>query len=86
MRKRIILLMWTVALVASFTLRVLPNGGSESADSSTNHTERVVMVWIPKYGSKYHSNPACSNMKNPTKVTEGSAEAMGYAPCKNCYT
>lgn len=44
-----------------------------------------VMVWIPKTGSKYHSNPNCSNMKNPSQVTLDQAIAWGYEPCKKCY-
>ena len=43
------------------------------------------MVWIPKSGSKYHTYSSCSNMKNPTQVTEEEAEAMGYEPCKRCH-
>lgn len=43
------------------------------------------MVWIPKTGSKYHSNKNCSNMKNPTQVTEEQAIARGYEPCSKCY-
>lgn len=43
------------------------------------------MVWIPNTGSKYHSNPGCSNMKNPTQVSISQAQFMGYEPCKKCY-
>lgn len=43
------------------------------------------MVWIPRTGSKYHSNSNCSNMKNPTQVTISEATSMGYEPCKKCY-
>lgn len=42
-------------------------------------------VWIPKTGHKYHSNPNCSNMKNPSKVTRSQAEAWGYDACKKCW-
>ena len=42
-------------------------------------------VWIPQSGSKYHSRPGCSNMKNPTEVSKDEAVAMGYEPCKRCY-
>lgn len=42
-------------------------------------------VWIPRTGSKYHSNQYCSNMKNPSQVTEQEAINMGYQPCKKCY-
>lgn len=43
------------------------------------------MVWIPRTGSKYHSNPNCSNMKNPSQVSKDQAVSMGYEPCKKCY-
>ena len=43
------------------------------------------MVWIPKSGSKYHSNSSCSRMNNPTQVTISEAQSMGYEPCKKCY-
>ncbi len=43
------------------------------------------MVWIPRTGSKYHNNPDCSNMKNPSYVSLDEAIASGYEPCKKCY-
>ena len=43
------------------------------------------MVWIPKTGEKYHTNPTCSNMKDPTQVTKEEAEQRGYEPCKRCH-
>lgn len=43
------------------------------------------LVWIPQSGSKYHSNPSCSGMNNPTQVTISEAQSMGYEPCKKCY-
>lgn len=43
------------------------------------------MVWIPRTGHKYHSNPSCSNMKNPTQVTRAEAENRGYGACSKCY-
>lgn len=42
-------------------------------------------VWIPRTGSKYHSNPNCSNMKNPSQVSLSQAQSWGYEPCKKCY-
>ena len=58
---------------------------SESTNSNSNQTSSGEMVWIPKSGSKYHSNENCSNMKNPTQVTKEEAEDRGYEPCKKCY-
>lgn len=43
------------------------------------------MVWIPKSGSKYHSDPKCSNMKDPAQVSLSQAKSMGYTPCKKCW-
>lgn len=43
------------------------------------------MVWISRTGTKYHSNPDCSNMKNPGYVTLDEAIAQGRTPCKKCY-
>jgi len=36
-------------------------------------------------GKRYHSNPNCSNMKNPVPLTIEDAQARGYTPCKKCY-
>lgn len=44
-----------------------------------------VMVWIPKTGAKYHRNPSCSGMNDPTQVTKSKAERLGYDACQNCY-
>lgn len=43
------------------------------------------MVWIPRSGSRYHSNPECSGMKDPQEVPLSEAEAQGYTPCQKCY-
>lgn len=42
-------------------------------------------VWISGTGSKYHSNPNCSNMSSPTEISLSDAESRGYEPCKKCY-
>lgn len=45
------------------------------------------MVWVASSGNgkKYHSNPNCSNMKNPNQVTKEQAIASGKGPCSKCY-
>lgn len=44
------------------------------------------LVWVPTNGgTKYHSKPGCSNMKNPMQVSVETAVANGYEPCKKCY-
>lgn len=57
-----------------------PSPPSESADNPGSG-----YVWIPKSGSKYHSTPSCSGMKDPTKVTKTDALNKGYTPCKRCH-
>ena len=58
---------------------------TESNNNNDNQTSSEEMVWIPKSGSKYHSHAGCSNMKNPSQVTQNEAIRRGYDPCKKCY-
>ena len=53
-----------------------------AAEAAVGYDE---MVWIPRTGSKYHSNPDCSRMKDPSHVTLSEAESRGYTPCSKCY-
>ena len=61
-----------------------PEPAREPAPEATD-APGDVMVWIPQSGSKYHSDPSCSNMRDPTQVTLEQAEAWDYGPCKKCY-
>lgn len=45
---------------------------------------QVKMVWITQDGKKYHSNPNCSNMKNPKQINIYDAQARGYGACNKC--
>lgn len=55
----------------------------ETPQAAQDTEERV---WIPTNGgSKYHSNPGCSKMKNPQEVTISQAQSRGYTACKRCY-
>jgi DNA-entry nuclease len=63
-----------------------------SQETRVPETEEIIdspgietMVWIPQSGSKYHSSSSCSNMKNPSQVSEKEAIDMGYEPCKRCH-
>ena len=47
--------------------------------------DQETMVWIPKSGSKYHSDPGCSGMDDPTQVPLSQAQANGYTACKRCH-
>ena len=58
---------------------------AEEQNNQNSETQQEEMVWIPSSGSKYHNNPNCSNMNNPTQVTESEALSQGYEPCKRCY-
>lgn len=58
------------------------NAASAPAPQNQGNTN---LVWIPVSGSKYHSKPGCSNMKNPTQVTQDEAVSMGYDACKRCH-
>lgn len=51
--------------------------------AAANNKER--MVWVSRTGTKYHSNPNCSNMKNPAHMTQSEAEDLGRTPCSKCY-
>ncbi len=56
-----------------------------STKTTQTHNETGSMVYIPKTGKKYHSNPNCSNMKNPRQVSITEAKRRHYEPCKKCY-
>lgn len=58
---------------------------SNQNDTQQTQQPQEQLVWIPKTGSKYHSNPSCSGMNNPREVTLSEAQSMGYEPCKKCY-
>lgn len=58
---------------------------SQTAPTPTPSQNQTQMVWIPKSGKKYHNNPYCSGMNNPTQVTVEQARNQGYTPCKKCY-
>lgn len=61
--------------------------GTEDTDISSTDDSYGTMVWLSETGTKYHSYSSCGNM-NPAKarqVSESSAKAQGYQPCKNCW-
>lgn len=54
-------------------------------DTQSNETEDSY-VWISaRGGKKYHSDPACSGMKDAVKKSLEDAISEGYEPCKKCY-
>lgn len=62
-----------------------PVDPAPAQETEPDSGDQETMVWIPKSGSKYHSDPGCSNMENPTQVTLSQAQANGYTACKRCY-
>ena len=55
------------------------------APTTEAEPEQETMVWISKTGKKYHSNPNCSNMKNPSQITLSEALSRGKEACSKCY-
>lgn len=47
--------------------------------------EAIVYIAGSGDGTKYHSNPNCSNMKNPVSISISEAQSQGYEACKKCY-
>lgn len=62
-----------------------PAPGNAASAPAPQNQGNTNLVWIPASGTKYHSNSGCSNMKNPTQVTQDEAVAMGYDACKRCH-
>ncbi|MFQ9922577.1 MAG: hypothetical protein ACLRVU_03625 [Beduini sp.] len=59
---------------------------AQSNESTSNNAiPNTSTVYLPKSGKKYHSNPNCSNMKNPRAVSLKEAQSLGYEPCSKCY-
>lgn len=54
-------------------------------EAANNGGGSGTMVYVVAEGKKYHSNPNCSNMKSPIKISIEKAKTEGYTPCKKCY-
>jgi DNA-entry nuclease len=61
------------------------NSEPDTPDDPENGGESEQMVFIPKTGTKYHSDSTCGTMKDPREVTLEEAEKLGYTPCNKCY-
>lgn len=62
------------------------SGSKKSTGSASSGQTTSQMVWIPTHGGKkYHSNPNCSGMKGPEKVSLSTAKSRGFTACKKCY-
>ena len=53
--------------------------------SQQENTQIMVYIASSGNGTKYHSNPYCSNMKGTIKLSIEEAIQRGYTPCKKCY-
>lgn len=42
------------------------------------------MVWVSRTGKRYHNDPDCSGMKNPSQIPLSDAERRGLTPCNTC--
>ena len=71
-------------LAVATALEVESNAVAESVPVATPQPVSST-VYIPKSGSKYHSRASCSNMKNPSEVSESSAISLGYSKCSKCW-
>ena len=60
---------------------------TQNYGNSGNDTASTDMVWVASSGKgkKYHSDPTCSNMKNPVQITKQQAVAEGKDACSKCY-
>ena len=46
--------------------------------------DSIIIVWISDSGSRYHSDPGCSGMKDSRSVTLEYAKNNGYTACGRC--
>ena len=76
----------TTEPTVQLTIAPTTQPATEPNTTPTASEDAQNMVWIPKSGKKYHINPSCSGMKNPTQVTIDEAENQGFTPCKRCYS
>ena len=66
------------------------NSGGSSGGSGVTVPEHEEtgdnLVWVPTNGgTKYHSKPSCSGMKDPIQVSVETALENGYTACKRCH-
>ena len=69
----------------SCVLSELNNSNQNTSTPAPTPEANGQTVYVSRTGSKYHSNPNCSNMKNPNSMTMEEAQAKGLEACKKCY-
>ena len=68
------------------TLTLLLHGVLPEKLDITDPYSNCNTIYIPTDGGKKrHSNPECSGMYDPRKVSDRNAEELGFDPCKKCY-
>ena len=84
---------WTPAPTASIkdeasesaSLALTPESSSAASQTAQGQDDQeLVYIAGSGKGTRYHSDPTCSQMKNATPLTKEEAEARGYSPCKRC--
>lgn len=61
------------------------SGGSSYSEDYEDYSSTEEYVYVTESGSRYHSDPDCSNMTSPSKISIEEAQERGYSPCKKCY-
>lgn len=61
----------------------VPAAVSSDTENGNSQNDTVYVAGSGE-GSKYHSDPYCSSMKNPIAMTKAEAESSGYVPCQRC--
>ena len=57
------------------------NKDATQSTAAVNNKEK--MVWVSRTGTKYHSNPNCSNMKDPAHRHNQMRKPLGGLPVQN---
>lgn len=74
----------TRAQAATMLYRYIGFAFENPAPEAPADPEDSIMVWIPKLGSRYHSDSTCSGIEDPTQVSLSYAKKVGYLPCSLC--
>ncbi|MBQ9009082.1 MAG: peptidoglycan-binding protein, partial [Clostridia bacterium] len=69
------------------TLTWLLWGMSVSSADRTYPRSDGQEVWVPTDGgTRFHSNATCSGMAYARKMSARNAQALGFVPCKKCWS
>ena len=69
-------------ITTAFRYYAIQDGVLSCQDTDVSPEDKL--VWISASGSKYHKDPDCSGMQDPTQVKEEDAIAQGYEACGRC--